>query len=585
MQIKQLEFLSHGLLGVLAVMLVASFLLLPLLGFCLVFQVSEAREGVVVYEILRTGEFILPLRHGETIPSKPILFHWIGSVLATLLPHYDEFALRLPSALAAIGVIGVVFALARQCAGTLAALVSVGVLLSSYGFTHLAMDGRVDMLFSLLVVGAISLWISHAISTIESGLTLREMKESTYCFLGLISGFAVLAKGPLGIVLPVLVVVAIAWRFTSSLAGVKAVFRPGWLLAIAVGLPWYILATLSGKDSFLARQIIFENLTRFFGGSGIPSKPFYYYGIHVFSQMAPWFPLACIALLLLWFRGEGVTGIRQRFGQKENLLEKASVIWLLAVFVFLSLSEGKRRAYLLPALPAFSLLFSLYVSTWIRSLDARTLLDSKKLRVGGYFVLALVPLAALGFYCVTSLQAIPFLSSCESCERSMYSLPIAIQRSPRTLLGFFLIFSFGALCCWAVAFSQKRIAALMLSVFLFSQLVFVVFVPSLLGIKGITHSYKFFAERVSGQLPSGEEVTMLLKPGDESFDSFFFYYRKPIRLQNFRRIPKTNGLYLSRRRWLERTPKDWRSNVEEILSGGRLTDSVGESLVLFRYQA
>ena len=51
---------------------------------------GEPREAVVVWEICSTGEWILPLRNGTEIPSKPPLFHWLGALLAKALGRKDR---------------------------------------------------------------------------------------------------------------------------------------------------------------------------------------------------------------------------------------------------------------------------------------------------------------------------------------------------------------------------------------------------------------------------------------------------------------------------------------------------------------
>jgi hypothetical protein len=43
---------------------------------------GEAREAIVVWEIVHSGEWILPLRNGQIVPSKPPLFHWCGAFLS-----------------------------------------------------------------------------------------------------------------------------------------------------------------------------------------------------------------------------------------------------------------------------------------------------------------------------------------------------------------------------------------------------------------------------------------------------------------------------------------------------------------------
>src|SRR2546428_1023456 len=44
-----------------------------------VYEGGEAREGLVVREMLRTGDWILPLWNGSVVPSKPPLFHWLAA--------------------------------------------------------------------------------------------------------------------------------------------------------------------------------------------------------------------------------------------------------------------------------------------------------------------------------------------------------------------------------------------------------------------------------------------------------------------------------------------------------------------------
>src|SRR2546425_9431489 len=49
-----------------------------------VYEGGEAREGLVVREMLRTGDWILPLWNGSVVPSKPPLFHWLAAGAAPL---------------------------------------------------------------------------------------------------------------------------------------------------------------------------------------------------------------------------------------------------------------------------------------------------------------------------------------------------------------------------------------------------------------------------------------------------------------------------------------------------------------------
>src|SRR5215210_4151766 len=66
---------------------------------------GEPREATVVWEIYTTGEWILPLRNGHIIPSKPPLFHWLGTGTSFARGELTEWTIGFPSAL--LGLVGV----------------------------------------------------------------------------------------------------------------------------------------------------------------------------------------------------------------------------------------------------------------------------------------------------------------------------------------------------------------------------------------------------------------------------------------------------------------------------------------------
>src|SRR5262245_45295011 len=52
---------------------------------------QEGREALVVWEIIHSGNWILPLRNGVEIPSKPPLYHWLVALIAKSTHQLDEF--------------------------------------------------------------------------------------------------------------------------------------------------------------------------------------------------------------------------------------------------------------------------------------------------------------------------------------------------------------------------------------------------------------------------------------------------------------------------------------------------------------
>src|SRR3989442_5545236 len=83
-----------------------------------VYEGGEAREGLVVREMLRTGDWILPLWNGSVVPSKPPLFHWLAAAAVGLTgAGVTEHTLRAPSIVLAGLVVLLVFLAGRAWGG------------------------------------------------------------------------------------------------------------------------------------------------------------------------------------------------------------------------------------------------------------------------------------------------------------------------------------------------------------------------------------------------------------------------------------------------------------------------------------
>lgn len=571
-----------------AICLCALLVFLPLLSLSEVFQVSEAREAVVVRTMLETGNYTLPLRHDQLVPSKPILFHWVSALLAKLIGEYSVFVTRLPSALSGIAMLLVLFGTLRRVADVRVAAIAVGILSSSYGFFRLSSDARVDMLFSSLVVAAICYWIVAAQREYCEGKSLRLLSGRDYRVVAFLSGLAVLTKGPLGLVLPGLVLLACLYRLEGGRACLS-VFRIDWLVALAVALPWYLLATLSGKDSFFARQIVFENFSRFFGESGIARKPPWFYIGHIFSQAAPW---SCIAFfVLLYLIGtRRLQSLVEKFSplSRERRFAYASFLaWFVSVFIFISLSSGKRRAYLLPVLPAFSALLALaVVDCWDRFEFFRIHIfrgfSRKSIRI-------FVPLVWTGLLLALAVLVfrLEFLTelfgdSCPNCEVTFRSIVSVINSAPLALVALSVVLNIGFFAFWFLGIRRRSLQFLLLACASGMQFVFWVVVNASLSTKATTHSYKDFAQTLSTQYHG--DAVFVKTANDESYESLFYYFPRLFLLHNPKRPLFPEQRYVTRVQYLQKMfgQEKWKNHVDVFLEGGRDVDEDGEELVLFK---
>jgi 4-amino-4-deoxy-L-arabinose transferase-like glycosyltransferase len=298
-------------------------------------RTMEGREALVMQEIARTGNWVLPLRNGETIPSKPPLLHWAGVVVSRFTGGVSEWSVRFPNALFSALSVALTCLLGCRLAGNEVGVLAALLLFTMPGFTGMAREGWVDPALAFFVLAVLASFASMYENEQWRGW------RSLVFYLSLAG--AVLSKGPIGYVLPTLVILAYL-GVQRQLSRLRALFSlPGILVAIGLPLTWYLLAFAQGGWAFVHKQVLQENLVRFTAGSGkrIPSGAFFLWP--ALGDGFPWSILFCFGL---W-----------NFSRHAPVREKGvfALIWWFVVLIFFSVSAGKREVYLLPAYPAMAL--------------------------------------------------------------------------------------------------------------------------------------------------------------------------------------------------------------------------------------
>jgi len=585
---------------------VAVPLLFLLLDQSLVFEVSEGREGVVVQEVIDSGNLILPLRNGHIVPSKPVLFHWVGAAVASVLDmNVDEFVLRFPSALGALGCVLVITWLLTVTTSPAHGLLAAAVLLSTNGFQKLAMNGRVDMLFCFFVTAATCCWLRAASESWEKTSSLSQIKSSTYLLTAVLAGLAVLTKGPLGIVLVGLVIGIVTMSF-CGIKGCRHLIRWQWLVTLMIAVPWYFAAASLQGDSFIGRQLFFENLNRFSGGEGITPKPPWFYLEKFWLQTAPWsFLLLIIGVkfYLAWRRNNNWQELVQRklfLPKKESFLLRSSFLWIVSTIVFYSLSTGKRSGYLLTLMPAIAIAVTLLLSGLFlasrKYSEGRkaTPLIGRKIYVSGLISIVTIVAVPLAVYLIAKFTVWQSYVKPPKVKLIYDLFPFAVEYRVFVVVLLFSTLSILSVYFWRAAFYRNSIVAFAISVFCFLQLIQSVIVPTGLSVKGYTHSYRDFAGEVASLVPKNEKIKFIKTLKDESFDGFFFYFKRHVqylpprtKLKQVEARVETQlpGIYLARQRWVDKLSADEKARLNVITTGGRLTDEPGEKLVLFQFPA
>lgn len=498
--------------------LVALCIFVPLTALGPIGGSSEAREAHIAQIILDQGEWILPLRNG-ILPSKPPLYHWLAAMAASALQSDVSPALaRLPSALCASLILALVASLAvliaRRGPHQLAqrdatfAVLSCGVLAGSYGFTQLALDARVDMTYALFFFAAVGA-ILHGI--VRNG----EVSQKDWCAFFVCAAFAVLAKGPLGFVLPAILVFALLAVNFGFKAAIQECFRPrwAWLIFIALALPWYYAAWQRGSAAFLDRQLVFENVKRLVGGEDVNSEPWWFYLPSLLRTAFPWsfiFVFASLDAARQWKEGRaGLSSYKNFSTLKFSLLV---AFWVgLAVF---TCASGKRHAYLVPLFPLLALSVSLWLmERWLR-LDelaqARLLLLCR-----GFLTISLL-VAILMAGAPEILPALSFKSlSVQLTQAWLVSEAQRIQLYAVVLIAVILVALWGP---------RNR--------FIFSAPLALAGVLALsaavgIGAKNYLKGFEGAGRDIAAQVAAQDRLVFVREARNEFFDPLMYYVRRP----------------------------------------------------------
>ena len=158
---------------------------------------DEGMHAATSKDMVLSGDWITPTLNGEKFYDKPVLYNWFVS-LSFLVFGFNEFAARLPSALLGTGCVLIVYLLARGMFGPTAGLLS-GVFLATSGE---------QMILSRVVVHDIALafFMTLSLFFFYAGFKREQGRKRYFLLFYASAGFAVLAKGPVGILLPVLII-------------------------------------------------------------------------------------------------------------------------------------------------------------------------------------------------------------------------------------------------------------------------------------------------------------------------------------------------------------------------------------------
>ena len=295
----------------------------------------ESNYVLSAITMLKHNSWISPMIYDQVWYDKPPLTYW-ALMISYKLFGISDFTSRIPNTLIAGGSVALMYHLVYRIKES----------------THIAVTS------AILLFSALQFWyISHAVIT-DGFLFFFSLAIFGYSYLAFTkndkhsmvkayaaAALAVVTKGPVGIVLPGLILllfIAARW-FTQkdkdeySLAkDITLLFNPlGILLFIVLASPWYIAMYLIHGQEFISGFLGLHNMERALVSEHPKFNVWYYYLIIVPLSLLPWTPAIIYRLKSINWK------------DNFNLL---GIIWAIVIILFYSFVATKYITYTFPAI-------------------------------------------------------------------------------------------------------------------------------------------------------------------------------------------------------------------------------------------
>ncbi len=383
-------------------------------------------------QMLVTGDWITPFFNGDTRFDKPALIYWCQAI-AYYIIGVNEWAVRLPSAIAAFGLICLAFytvhwylakqdeleQVSRPTRRYLTSFIAAALMALNPETIIWARTGVSDMLLTGCMASALlCFFLGYAgnegnreeINNPQSQVPHTLLPNKWYLASYVLIAGAILTKGPVGIVLPGIIVAA----FLLYVGRFREVLREMHLLVailviFGLSVPWYALVIWRNGWDYINSFFGYHNLERFTEVVNGHSAPWYFYFIIVLLGFAPYSVYIPVAVVRLKFWQRSHWRSLERF-QQFGLF---AWFWFASVFVFFCIAVTKLPSYVLPLMPAAAILVALLWSDFFQNIEDRQTIPVSSsptppvsrpfLRVSGWLNVVFLSVLATALFNITHI--------------------------------------------------------------------------------------------------------------------------------------------------------------------------------------
>lgn len=303
---------------------------------------DSALYAAIARQMTESGDWLNLQINGVPYDQKPHLFFW-QAALGLKLFGISNFAFKFFPFLYGMAGVYFTYRLGKEFYGREAGKLAALMMVTTQSFFLYFLDFHTD---SVLQTGVmLALW--------QLAAYLRKNKPVNFVFGFLGIGLAMLAKGPVGAVLPFFAVLF----YLLARKDFRQIFHPKWFLGVAISLAVISPALLHLYKHFGVAGIKFffitNNFGRITGEYAGSSTDYFYYLYNALWEVLPWtFPV------LAGVFSEVKSGIKERNPGADSWYLLGSVMVFLLI---LSIARGKAPNYFLITVPVLCIIAAKYL--------------------------------------------------------------------------------------------------------------------------------------------------------------------------------------------------------------------------------
>jgi 4-amino-4-deoxy-L-arabinose transferase-like glycosyltransferase len=312
-------------------------LTLPTIGMAPLFDYDETIYAQTAVDMMRHGEWIVPIANGMQFFEKPPFTYYMMDAAFALFGD-NAFAARLPSALFTLFTMLLLFRFGRDLFGARFGVAAALIFLSMLEVGLLAHAAILDPVLNFFIAGALLNYFRW----------LQDGQRKSALWTAAMMGLAVSIKGPVGAVVPLMVIFIERLWAGELMATLR---RIPWAMAlplfILTAIPWYAIILIVHGPGFLYDFIVIHNIGRAMHPMQGHGGKWHYYLVVFAVSVLPWLAFVPWMVKQVW----------QTRASREPLphLARLALVWTVSVIVLFSFVQTKLPHYISCIYPAAAL--------------------------------------------------------------------------------------------------------------------------------------------------------------------------------------------------------------------------------------